>query len=339
MKNDTRRVFNKWLENLGHANGVNVVMGQHYTVEPSVQQRLESLLAESSAFLQLISFVPVDELKGEKIGLGVGSTLAGRTDTTSAERSPRDISAMTGRGYECHQTNFDSYITYAKLDTWAKFKDFNSRLAAAILDQQARDRLMIGFNGTSVATTTNRTTNPLLQDVNIGWFEMIRTEAPTQVLDEVVASSGKVKYGPAANADYKTLDALFYDAIELLHPTFRDDARLRAIVGRSLMHDKLFPLVNDNSGKPTEANAMDSILSAKRLGGLQGIQAPYIPDGSALITIPANLGLYYQMGARRRNVIDNPKRDRIETYDSSNEAYVVEEYAAAVLIENIEFVE
>ena len=41
-------------------------------------------------------------------------------------------------------------------------------------------------------------------------------------------------------------------------------------------------------------------------------------------------------GKRRRAVIDNPKRDRIETFESSNDAFVIEDLGKACLIENIE---
>ncbi len=49
-----------------------------------------------------------------------------------------------------------------------------------------------------------------------------------------------------------------------------------------------------------------------------------------------NLSIYYQEGARRRQIVDNPKRDRIENFESSNDAYVVENYGKAALIENIQ---
>ncbi|ENE5305602.1 P2 family phage major capsid protein [Escherichia coli] len=42
------------------------------------------------------------------------------------------------------------------------------------------------------------------------------------------------------------------------------------------------------------------------------------------------------VGTRRRSVIDNPKRDRIENFESVNEAYVVEDYRCAALVENIQ---
>jgi hypothetical protein len=44
-------------------------------------------------------------------------------------------------------------------------------------------RIMIGFNGTSAAATTDRSTNPKLQDVNIGWLQKIRTNAADRNVD------------------------------------------------------------------------------------------------------------------------------------------------------------
>ena len=47
-------------------------------------------------------------------------------------------------------------LTYAKLDLWAKFQDFQVRIRDAIVKRQALDRIMIGFNGVKRAKTSNR---------------------------------------------------------------------------------------------------------------------------------------------------------------------------------------
>jgi hypothetical protein len=47
------------------------------------------------------------------------------------------------------------------------------------------------------------------------------------------------------------------------------------------------------------------------------------------------LSIYYQEGARRRHVVEKPELDRIENYESSNDAYVVEEYGMVAVAENI----
>ena len=332
MKNPTRKHFSAYLAQLATLNGVESA-AQMFTVTPSVQQKLESRIQESSAFLQSIGIYPVDEMQGQKIGIGTDGPVASRTDTTGADRTTRDAASLAGQGYQCVQTNYDTHVRYATLDMWAKFPDFQLRLSRAIQQQCALDRIMIGFNGTSVAANTNRVANPLLQDVNKGWLQYLRDNAPERVMAQG-ATAGKVVVG--ATGDYKTLDGLVYDATESLLDAWHAEAGdLVAIVGRGLMHDKLFPLV-DGQTAPTEMLAADIVRSQRRLGGKQGITVPYMKPNAILITSLKNLSIYYQDGSRRRAVIDNPKRDRIETFESSNDAFVVEDLGKACLIENIE---
>ena len=212
MRNDTRALFDAYLSQLAQLNGVPDA-SKKFTVEPTVQQRLETKMMETAAFLSMINIIGVDELKGEKVGVGVTGPIASRTDTSGAgERSPRDVKALTAQGYECVQTNYDTAIRYATLDAWAKFPDFQTRLRDAIVRQQALDRIAIGFNGTSAAANTNLGANPLLQDVNFGWLKHIETDAPARVINEKVAASGKIRVG--ATGDYKNLDELVYEAVK-----------------------------------------------------------------------------------------------------------------------------
>ncbi|SDI78517.1 phage major capsid protein, P2 family [Variovorax sp. OV700] len=332
MQNATRLVYNNLLIRLGELNNVPSAREQ-FAVEPSVQQTLESKIQESSEFLKLINIIGVKEMKGDKLGLGVSGPIASRTNTDVADRDPRSVEALDEKGYECKKTNYDTFIKYATLDAWAKFADFQTRVRDLILKRSALDRIMVGFNGTSAAATTNLALNPLLQDVNIGWLQHIREDAPARVLDDG-AVAGKVTVGEGG--DYKNLDALVYDAYNtLLDPWFRNDGALVAIVGRNLMHDKLFPLVSEPSA-PTEMLAADIVRSQRRLGGLPGVTVPYFPENKVLITRMDNLSLYWQESARRRKLDDNAKRDRIENYESSNDAFVVEDYGLACLVENIE---
>lgn len=107
------------------------------------------------------------------------------------------------------------------------------------------------------------------------------------------------------------------------------------ICGRELLSDKYFPLVNKEQ-ENSEKLAADMIISQKRMGGLQAVRAPFFPPNALLITRLDNLSIYWQEDTRRRSVIDNPKRDRIENFESVNEAYVVEDYRCAALVENIQ---
>lgn len=117
MKKNTRFAFNAYLQQLARLNGVAVEeLSSKFTVEPSVQQTLEDQIQQSAAFLTLINVTPVTEQSGQLLGLGVGSTIAGTTDTTAKEREPVDPTLMVDVEYKCEQTNFDTVLTYAKLD-------------------------------------------------------------------------------------------------------------------------------------------------------------------------------------------------------------------------------
>lgn len=346
MRNDTRVAFNRLTAHIAQLSGVNSAT-ESFAVEPSVQQTLETRIQESSEFLSLINVIGVDELKGEKLGLGVTGPIAGRTDVSAKDRSPRDVTALSANTYECVSTEFDTAIPWGKLDAWSRFQDFQTRVRNVILRQQALDRIMIGFNGTQAAVETDRAANPLLQDVNKGWLQQYRDHAPQRVMTGA-ATPGKIVINPTKKqdengkeideivGDYANLDALVMDAVnEMIDPWFRESTDLVVIMGRKLLADKYFPLVN-KSQPPTEQRALDLIISQERVGGLQAVRAPFVPDGTIFITALSNLSLYWQNGSRRRYLRDKPERKRVENYESSNDAYVVEDYGFGCVVENID---
>ncbi|QYH27421.1 phage major capsid protein, P2 family [Aeromonas salmonicida] len=333
MRNETRQKFNAFTGQVAKLNAITSAMVQ-FNVQPSVQQTLETKMQESVAFLSMINMVPVDELKGQKVGIGISSTIAGRTNTDSKDRQPNNPAALYDHKYECAQTNYDTMIGYAQLDSWAKFPDFQTRIRDAIITRQGLDRIMIGWHGTSAAPDTDRNANPLLQDVNIGWLQHIRTDAPAQVMSEGTEGSGKI-YVDTTDGDYKNLDALVFDAVnELIKPWFQDDTDLVVICGRKLLSDKYFPIINDASDNQNKL-AGQVLVSQKQIGGLKAVRVPFFPEDALLITKLSNLSIYWQDGARRRHIEEEPKRNRIVNYESSNDAYVVEDYDCAALVENI----
>lgn len=339
MRNETRPLYEAFARQIAKLNGV-ANAEKSFTVSPSVQQTLENKVQLSSAFLSKINVVPVQDQESEKLGLGVLGTIAGRTKTSTGNpRQPRSVADLTAGRYRCVQTDFDTAFPFAQLDMWAKFKDFQQRLRDAIIKQQALDRIMIGFNGTHIADNSDRATYPLLQDLNKGWLQKYREDAPERVMKEVKPGSNKVKVGKSVPKDegYKTLDSLVFDAVNgLISEVFAENPDLVVIVGRDLLADKYFPLLEDS--KATEQLAADLVISQKRLGNLPAVRAPFFPAGKMLITPLSNLSLYYQEGSRRRHLKEEPEYNRVADYQSSNDAYVVECYEAGCLIENIEVV-
>ncbi|MBY4887655.1 phage major capsid protein, P2 family [Pantoea sp. DY-15] len=341
MRKNTRFKFNAYMSRVAELNGVEIDdMNKKFSVEPSVTQKLMTRVQESSAFLTRINIVPVPEMKGEKIGVGVSGSIASTTDTAGGdERETADFSSFDSQGYECAQVNFDFHIRYNTLDLWARYDDFQTRLRDSIIQRQALDRIMIGFNGTHRAKTSNRAANPMLQDVAVGWLQKYRNEAPSRVMSKITEEDGTVispKIRVGKDGDYANLDALVMDATNnLIEPWYQEDPELVVIVGRQLLADKYFPIVNKDQAN-TEQLAADVIISQKRIGNLPAVRVPYFPANAMMITRTDNLSIYWQEGTQRRHIEEVPKRDRIENYESANEDYVVEDYAAGCVIENIE---
>jgi P2 family phage major capsid protein len=353
MRNETRLLFTAYVSQIALLNGVADATTK-FSVAPAVEQKLEEKIQESSEFLQQINIVGVPQQSGDKIGVTVTRPLASRTNTSAGNRrTPTDPTDTTDDGgYFCRQTNYDHAIKYAKLDAWRHKPEFQTLLRDVILKQQGRDRIMIGFNGTSAAAATDVVTNPLLQDVNEGWLHKIRTHAPARVLDDgelstaptkaiYIASGVEVLDSDGTNvataqADYANLDALAFDALDPLDPWHRADTDLVVIVGWKLVKDKYLNLLQGASDTATENEAAHRILTLpKQLAGKRAIIVPFFPEDALLITSLDNLSIYWQEETRRRQVKDEPALDQIENYESVNEDYVVEDYGRSALVENV----
>jgi P2 family phage major capsid protein len=340
MRNVTRLAFNAYVSQIALLNSVPAAT-EHFTVEPSVAQKLEQKTQQSSEFLSLINFETVTQQEGEKVGVGITGTIAGRTNTANGERQPIDPTGLSATRYRCEQTNFDTAISYAKLDSWAHKPEFQTIVRDAITQRQGLDRMMIGWNGTHVAPQTDRIAFPLLQDVNKGWIQKTREEAPARILSDGALSVDPVKaiYVGAGQAgvevDYVNLDALVFDSIQLLEPQHRRRTDLVVLVSDDLVHDKKFAIVNAAGDKATEQLARDTLLLQDKLGGKPAYVVPNFPANTVVITTFKNLSIYNQEGTRRRALIDNPKRNQVENFESVNEDYVVEDYGLISIVENI----
>ena len=328
----TRQKYNKVMTQLAELNGVETVT-QQFNVTPSVQQKLKEKLQESSKFLSLINVYIVREQSAEAIGMGISRPIASRTNTNNNDRQTKDPTGMDNRFYFCRKTDFDTAIKYQKLDQWAKFTNFYAMFRGLILKRQALDRIMIGFNGTSIAADTDIVANPKLQDVNKGWLQKMREENPSRVMKSGAAQN-KITIGKTG--DYKNIDALVMNIVdEMIDEVHQDNPDLVVMCNRKTVSDKYFPLVNQDQPN-TEKLAADIIISQKRMGNLPVYSVPFFPEGIILVTTFDNLSIYMQEGAMRRTVIDNPKRDQIENYESSNEDYYIEDLGLACMAENIE---
>ncbi|HBP47799.1 phage major capsid protein, P2 family [Pseudomonas sp.] len=306
-----------------------------FSVEPSVAQELNDAITAKADFLERINIIPVSEIKGEKVYIGVNGPVTGRTNTKTTDRQAKDASALENTTYELADTQSDVGLPYAKIDAWAKFPDFKDRYSAAVQKRIAQDRIVIGFHGLSAATQTDLAANPKLQDVNKGWLQQLREDAPQQVLKEG-ATTGKITLG--TGGDYANLDALVHDTKQMVDEILREDGDLIAIIGSDLLAADKAKLYTKQGDTPTEKERIENAQVISTYGGLPAFSVPNFPVNAVLITSWDNLSIYYQDSSWRKQSIDNPKRSRVEDYNSRNEGYVIEQLEKIALTENVELV-
>lgn len=300
-----------------------------FAVEPTLAQELNDKVTEKSDFLQRINVVPVSELKGQKVMIGVSGPITSRTNTKTTDREAKDLVDLDATGYELFHTESDAGLPFATIDSWAKFPDFEQRYAAAVQKRIALDRIMIGWNGVTAATQTDLATYPMLQDVNKGWLQIAREQIPEQVL--VAAEGETITLG--TGGDYANLDALVHDIKQMIDPVFRDDGDLIAIIGSDLLAYDKAKLYANQAGTPTEKERIEEQQVIATYGGLPAFTVPFFPTKGVVVTSWNNLSLYYQDSSWRRHLIENPKRSRVEDYNGRNEGYVIEQLGKFAMIE------
>ncbi len=244
-----------------------------FSVEPSVAQELNDSITAKADFLERINIIPVSEIKGEKVYIGVNGPVTGRTNTKTTDRQAKDASALEN--------------------------------------------------------TTK------LQDVNKGWLQQMREDAPQQVLKEG-ATAGKITLG--AGGDYANLDALVHDTKQMVDEILREDGDLVAIIGSDLLAADKAKLYTKQGDTPTEKERIENAQVIATYGGLPAFSVPNFPVNAVLVTSWDNLSIYFQDTSWRKQTVDNPKRSRVEDYNSRNEGYVIEQLEKIALTENVELV-
>ncbi|ELZ0586096.1 phage major capsid protein, P2 family [Yersinia enterocolitica] len=340
MRNETRDKWDEYLSAQAQLNSLPLDrVTKQFTVAPAVAQTLENRIQEASDLLKRINVHIVPEQEGQRVGIGVSSPIASRNTSNTVRREPNSPETIEDNGtYRCEQTNSDTYISYARLDAWAGKRDFKNRVTNQIILRRALDRIMVGFNGLTVADKSDFATNPLLQDVNIGWLQKYRLFAPQRVMGDVSVSTRDEENKLITKGAYGNLDALAFDAVNsLIDPWYQEDTGLIVICGRKLLADKYFPVLNTVSGSNphTEALAGQMLVSQKQIGGMQTYRAPHFPANAMMITTFENLSIYVQEGTHRRTIKEEPEFNRVTTYESDNEAFCIEDYGLGCLIEGI----
>jgi P2 family phage major capsid protein len=309
----------------------NVEGGMHFAATPTQGQVIyDKVIEDGAGFLQMLNpIVPVSEIAGQKVGFGLSSRVASRTDTTGAgERTPRHLASLDQKGYSCNQIDFDVALLYSLVDTWAKFPDFAARYIRHVRQAMGNDLLSIGFNGTSDAATTDIATNPNLEDVSKGWLQIMREFGGGHYLD----GTGVLTLG---EGDIPNLDVLAQELKLMLPIKHRQNNGYVLLVGSDILGSQESVYYQTNGNTPTEKRALGNGEVTKAYGGFPTMYAPFFPDGTALLTPLSNLKIYQQTSSVRRTIKDKPEKNQTQDFNSVNLDWIVEDEEQAVLIDNI----
>lgn len=329
MDNDTRKKVNKWFGALAGAYGIGpevIERAQQFAATPKVEQILLKAWRAQSVFLQKINVRSVRQITGKKLGMSANQAIASNTDTSGAgSRSPKNILGLSVDEYKCEKTNYDTFIPYDDLDEWSEFSEFKKLLQECIDATIANNKLMIGWYGESYSKDSDIVANPMMQDVNIGWFEQVRINAPAQLLSEG-ANAGQIRFGPGG--DYENLDHLIEDVKTGIPAHKRSDPNLRVLIGSDLVAAQRIDLYKGHGSQPTEKERVETPAVTSTFGSLKYEDADFFPGRGVLITNLKNLGMYTQKGSVRRTIKENPEKDRLENFLSMRDAFTVEDYEA-----------
>lgn len=314
--------------NMGKNYGVADVTKQ-FSVTGPMETKLKAALLESVEFLKLITTMDVDQIKGQVVkvgnyGIATGRKEGGRFNTNNG---------VDGHKYELVETDSCAAVPWATLAVWANAgttNQFMQLMSQNATMRFALDMLRVGFNGTSVATTSDPDANPMGQDVNKGWHKIVSENAPDQIMTDPVYFNPDAT-GALKNGEYKTLDAIVTELKNtLIHPALRQDPRLVVLVGSDLTAAAQTKLMNQ-ADKPSEKVAAQQM--DKSIGGLKAYTPPFFPGKRIVVTMLSNLHIYTQKNTRSRKSENVEDRKQHEDKYWRMEGYAVEEFEGYAAID------
>lgn len=308
--------------------GVDSVASQ-FAISSPMETKLRAAMLESVEFLGMITTMDVDQIKGQVVDVG------GHLIATGRNANGRFTSGQTvdGNTYELVETDSCAYVTWATMAAWANAgneKQFMQLMSQNATKRFALDVLRVGFNGVSVAATTDPVANPLGEDVNKGWHQLVKEKAPDQVMTDPIYFHPDAT-GALAAGEYKTLDAIVTEIKNTLIPEqYRTDPRLVVLIGSDLTAAAQTKLMNQ-ADKPTERVAAQ--MMDKSIGGLKAYTPPFFPGKRIVVTMLSNLHAYTQKGTKQRKSENVEDRKRWEDKYWRFEGFAVEDYLAYAAVD------
>lgn len=301
---------------------------------PAIEQKLVEKITESSELLSAINTPVVSVENQEKVIVNPVSSVSSRVDTNTEDRVPLLLTNPDGSKFTMTSVNNDYAVKYSTLNNWSKFPDFEQRVLGTMRSAIAISKVKCAWNGTSVAVKSDRIANPLGEDVSIGFLQRLREYRNGSMVVVDGATSGQIKIG-GPEADFPSVDAMCFALLNLIPEHLR--IGLTVYLGSELRFYNGAEILSETSLKATERAALNDQLTNRTYGTLSLPPTSFLsffPVRGVFIGSARNLSLYTQDGSTRQRMIDNPKRDQYEYYNTVNEAFVIEDEDQTAMAEH-----
>lgn len=274
--------------------------------------KFETKVRAQYSFLEQINILPVMGDSPRKVGFTdvASEPLLSRADTKAGgQRNAYPIYRKPKRGIQFHTTQLDLQRHFDDIDAMIAVGGIEQLYEEQVWQQLALGRITVGFHGERAEKQTDRTVFPRLDDLQRGWLQGIREDAPEQLL----GVDGKpIHIGQGG--DFKTIEYVTEHLVNTkLNAWVGDSSNLIVLVGGQLWRDF----------------HTKHVLAGQRASYIAGIPAFTLvgfPPKGLVITTLENLSIYWEKGSHLRHVLAHPDDETLQDYISIKECYLVENY-------------
>lgn len=275
-----------------------------------------------------INKIIVNDRDGESLLGSVGDPTSGRTDILLQDRLTNPLLSLPVK-YKTTKMNTDTSMTYARMQQWGANSQFNKLYLDFTQQRLGIDRLIVAWNGTSDETaTTDPVLDPFLKKVAKGWVQVVREQFPLQVIDREILI-GQKSASPET-VFYSCIDEAVLDCINNIPQIFRDN--LVCIIGDRILHDEQTRIYQNTVFHSEKQSTADTF---KIFGGIPRIDCVGFPSNAIVVTSLDNLSMYFKGDTSYRQIVNVPKRERAEDYQTHEIAFVVENARKFVALTNL----
>lgn len=312
-----RRYHNKFVTGTNYQEESN----RRFALSEPTENILRTSILESGWLIKNITLRDVNAVSGNAVNIGASELHTGRVDGGRFHKKM----AINGTEFFLTETDTCARISYSDMSHIYHTgvpDEFEKTVESFFAQAYALDMLRVGFNGVSIANTTNPEINKKGEDVNIGWHALAKAYGNgKQIISEPVTLG--------ETGTWKNIDALANHLItELIAEQFREDPRLVVLVGAELAAHQRLKLFNA-ADRPSDVNAAQMATSS--VAGRFAFIPPFMPGKRLAVTTLDNLHIYTQAITRWfRAEFDDESSEYVHSY-LRNEGYALGEpelYAA-----------